>query len=257
VQERGYELDSFDNVETWPCKDHHPCNVGDPHSRCKARMLRAALSVSWCGSPIATPCPVFRLMHSLHRLPCFPENFAPLPPLHLSQFDMMLPFCESVDQYLHLDPRNVVAVHCKAGKGRTGMLIACYLMYVVALRLSFRVPAGTCARRESLLRAVTVGRDVCLSEPGRKEAVPVPVGHQSCTHVHIDRGPVCSIEHVPMRARAPVCSIKHATMRALASISPPSASQVRGCCHRSGRRAGSVRVQAHPERQGGHAAKVG
>ena len=62
----------------------------------------------------------------------------PFPPsTTLLQFDMILPFCESVDQYLHLDPRNVVAVHCKAGKGRTGMLIACYLMWV---------PAHCCAR---------------------------------------------------------------------------------------------------------------
>ncbi len=26
-QERGYELDHFHNVEPFPCRDHHPCNV--------------------------------------------------------------------------------------------------------------------------------------------------------------------------------------------------------------------------------------
>jgi hypothetical protein len=29
---------------------------------------------------------------------------------------------QSVDAWLKADPRNVVAVHCKAGKGRTGAL---------------------------------------------------------------------------------------------------------------------------------------
>jgi hypothetical protein len=46
-QERGYELDSFDDVQTWPCKDHHPCN---------ARVL--LLPFSWCPWPrcLLLPC---------------------------------------------------------------------------------------------------------------------------------------------------------------------------------------------------------
>ena len=37
--------------------------------------------------------------------------------------------CQDMHAFLEADENNVVAVHCKAGKGRTGTVIAAYFLY--------------------------------------------------------------------------------------------------------------------------------
>lgn len=41
---------------------------------------------------------------------------------------MIFDFCNDVASFLKQDPNNVVAVHCKGGKGRTGLMISAYLV---------------------------------------------------------------------------------------------------------------------------------
>lgn len=44
---------------------------------------------------------------------------------------LMLDFCLDAEKFLQADADHVIAVHCKAGKGRTGMMVAAYLLYTV------------------------------------------------------------------------------------------------------------------------------
>lgn len=48
---------------------------------------------------------------------------------HSPTMVLLVEACQSIFKFLEQDPDNVIYVHCNAGKGRTGTLICCYLMF--------------------------------------------------------------------------------------------------------------------------------
>jgi len=57
----------------------------------------------------------------VQRIPFFDHN----PP----RLCVMAMFCRMAEAFLSLSKDNVIAIHCKGGKGRTGVMVCCYLMY--------------------------------------------------------------------------------------------------------------------------------
>ncbi|OMJ82133.1 hypothetical protein SteCoe_17251 [Stentor coeruleus] len=43
--------------------------------------------------------------------------------------ELLFTACRDIHEWLIQDPENIIAVNCKAGKGRTGTLICCYLLF--------------------------------------------------------------------------------------------------------------------------------
>lgn len=69
---------------------------------------------------------------------------------------MFLPFCQDVDAWLQEHPENVAAIHCKAGKGRTGVMICAYLLYTGAWKTADAAMHFFAAARSLKSEGVTI-----------------------------------------------------------------------------------------------------
>lgn len=71
-------------------------------------------------------------------------------------FALIAKICEDIRSFLFQHPQNVAAIHCKAGKGRTGMIIACYLVYSSLCPNSFSACDYYAQRRTLNGKGVTI-----------------------------------------------------------------------------------------------------
>ncbi|RLN13785.1 hypothetical protein BBO99_00005535 [Phytophthora kernoviae] len=69
---------------------------------------------------------------------------------------MFLPFCRDVHDWFESHPGNIVAVHCKAGKGRTGVMLSAYMIYSRLWRSAHGALEYFAAARSMKLEGVTI-----------------------------------------------------------------------------------------------------
>jgi len=86
-----------------------------------------------------------------NRVECFPFDDHNSPPL-----DLIFKFCISAKAWLDAHESNVAVVHCKAGKGRTGVMICALLLYNKEWKTATEALNFYAAMRTHNLKGVTI-----------------------------------------------------------------------------------------------------
>ena len=86
----------------------------------------------------------------------FKQGYFPFKDHEAPPLNIVLPFCQDAAKFLNSDPKNVIAIHFLAGKGRTGTLISCLLLYMKQF-----TRATACLKYYGLMR-VENGRGVTV-----------------------------------------------------------------------------------------------
>ena len=60
----------------------------------------------------------------------YKQSYYPFPDHEAPPLNLLLPFCQDAKAFLDEDEKNVVAIHCKAGKGRTGTFVCALMLYL-------------------------------------------------------------------------------------------------------------------------------
>jgi len=71
-------------------------------------------------------------------------------------FELIQEFCQHVHNWLSAHPQHIAAIHCKAGKGRTGLLIACYMLYTGLFPTATQALKYYAIRRTQNRKGVTI-----------------------------------------------------------------------------------------------------
>jgi phosphatidylinositol-3,4,5-trisphosphate 3-phosphatase/dual-specificity protein phosphatase PTEN len=106
---------------------------------------------------------------------CSERNYPPSKFLNFSAFpfddhnvppiEKIYAFCEDASAWLDQNSKNVVAVHCKAGKGRTGMMICALLAYKYPEKLDIDTAFNFYGSRRTLDgKGVTIPSQVRFSQ---------------------------------------------------------------------------------------------
>lgn len=127
------------------------CDCGGQRRRTTTRTLRTKCSSS---TSQAT-----RLRHSVrqrqaHRF----RNCGHADDAHGARGGEGLVFkiCSSIESWLEADDKNIAAIHCLTGKGRTGTVIACYLAWVGQFPNALEALEFVAEKRNSTVEKLTI-----------------------------------------------------------------------------------------------------